>query len=520
MKSLKKTVALFALLIAAVNVNAQQATVENILNLRNIKSSGTIIENDKLVGYYMFYFLEKKDSKMADYEIVVYDDNYNSLKSFKLSRAKNSTLLQSVYNGNAFLFTFYDIKTGLEFVTFNRDGKELGRKTISKDDYSKMEMQMLVAGSLFYPIGDTGFAHKVENTIVGYDNKMKQEWKYVSELEDKKQYRVTDITSISAEYIVATIYVKKNLMTKKMDLEFVLLDATNGDLITELEMGNDEVGRESVLNSYYDAASEKIIITGEYFKPGDEIVKDKSEGLFAKEYSKDGSLTVNERYGWKEDIQDFIDSQLSEDERKEAAKGFSLFFHDVVRSENGHLFLIAEQFKKQVSGGGVALKIIAGAAGGTSDAAAFEIRVGNMIVIELNEAYKLIDFKVVEKRKSTIMLQSGMGLYGSAFLGYYVNALGGFDYAFTSRDKDKDQYTVVYSDGNRKEEEDDKATDKADRMLGIIQINAGKCEASRVPLNTDSQSWWIQAAKPGHISVSEYYKKDKKLKMRLEQLTY
>lgn len=501
------------------SVNAQQATVSNVLNLRALKSRGTVVENDKLVGYFLFYFKEKKDKKTSDYEIELYDNNYNLVKSFTLTRPKNSVLMQTVYNGDVFLCFFYDYKVGLEFVTYSRDGEELGSDEVSKSGLSNLKFQM-EAQTRFYPLGKTGFSRTAGNKIISYDNDMNETWVYESKLSTKKENKTIALTSITDDFIVATIYKKKSLMTKKMDLEFILLDAKTGELITELEMGNSEIGKESVLNSYYDESQDKIVITGEYFAPGDDILKDKSVGFFAKEYSKDGSLLIAMQYAWKDEIKKFTDEQLDEEDKKEASKNFSLYFHDAIRAKNGHLFLIAEQFKKQISGGAVAGKIIAGALGGSSNAAGIEVRVGNMVVIELDEEYNLIDYKIVKKKKSSVLLQEGMGFYGTSFLGYYVKSMGGFDYSFSSRDSDNDEFTIVYTDGNRKESKEDKNTDKADKMLGLIQINAGVCETSRVPLNTDAKTWWIQEAKTGHVSITEYYKKEKKLEMRLEQLSY
>jgi hypothetical protein len=57
-------------------------------------------------------------------------------------------------------------------------------------------------------------------------------------------------------------------------------------------------------------------------------------------------------------------------------------------------------------------------------------------------------------------------------------------------------------------------------MVGVISIKAGKVSESRIPISCESRYWWIQPGKPGYISVSEYYRKEKKIDMRLEKLTY
>ena len=57
-------------------------------------------------------------------------------------------------------------------------------------------------------------------------------------------------------------------------------------------------------------------------------------------------------------------------------------------------------------------------------------------------------------------------------------------------------------------------------MIGVMTINKGEKVATRVPINSEVNNFWLQPAKAGYISVSEYYKKEKKVHMRLEQLSY
>jgi hypothetical protein len=86
MKKLKLT--LLALMISVCTINAQNGSVNNVLKLRSIKDSGQIIENKKIVGYYIFYMKEKVDKNNSSYEIEIFDDNYNSQKTLKLQDPK------------------------------------------------------------------------------------------------------------------------------------------------------------------------------------------------------------------------------------------------------------------------------------------------------------------------------------------------------------------------------------------------------------------------------------------------
>jgi hypothetical protein len=325
---------------------------------------------------------------------------------------------------------------------------------------------------------------------------------------------MVEINDISANYLTATVTKKKNLTTREMSNYLLVLNLSEGSKITEISMGDDATGLRSVLKSFLNESKKNITIVGEYYKPNDDIVKNKSQGLYMQEISLDGEDLGITNYAWKGDIDQF--ASLNDEDGKND-RPFYAFFHDVIVSKNGHIFLIGEQFLKQVSAGGIAMQVAANALGGSTNASAFEMLLGDMIVVEFDAEKNLVDFKMVEKKKTKIILPAGMGVYGSTTLGYYIKSIGAFDYSFTSRNKEKDIYDVIYIDGNRRE--DDQSA-KSDLMVGVISIKGGNVSENRIPIFCESKNWWVQPGKPGYISVSEYFRKEKKINMRLEKLTY
>jgi hypothetical protein len=518
---------LLALLMSVLTVNAQEASVENVLNLRSAKHSGQIIENNKLVGYFIFFTKEKVDKNNTAYEIEMFDDNYNPSSQFEIVRPKNSSLIEMVYNGSVFMLHFYDPKTGYEFVTFDRNGDQKGSNAISKDAISKwdlnrvvMNMQSATENVSIYPNGANGFIRstftnykKVGYEIVAYDNEANEVWSYKSD-ESSDMLEMVEINDISANYLTATVTKKKNITTREMSNYLLLLNLSEGSKIAEIGMGDDATGLRSVLKSFLNESKKNITIVGEYYKPNDDIVKNKSQGLYMQEISLDGEDLGITNYAWKGDIDQF--ASLNDEDGKND-RPFYAFFHDVIVAKNGHIFLIGEQFLKQVSAGGIAMQVAASALGGSTNASAFEMLLGDMIVVEFDAEKNLVDFKMVEKKKTKIILPAGMGVYGSTTLGYYIKSIGAFDYSFTSRNKEKDIYDVIYIDGNRRE---DDQSEKSDLMVGVISIKGGKVTENRIPIFCESRDWWVQPGKPGYISVSEYYRKEKKIDMRLEKLTY
>lgn len=510
---------------------AQNASVPNVLNLKSAKQSGQILEKNKIVGYYVFFTKEKADKANTTYEVELFDDNYNKTGSFEITRPNKSLLLEMVFNGQVFMLHYYDSKTGYEFATYDRAGKLQGSNKISKDDLSKYEVarvqqnaQSATENVTIYPTGTNGFVRttftknsKMGYEVVAYDNNAKVLWTSESPSTSEKLETI-EIVDVTENVISATISKKKNLMTKEVDQFCLLLNTSDGKTIKEFQLGTDDSGRKTILKSFINEKTSSIMLVGEYYKPKDDFLKDKSQGLYLMELAMDGSEKSSTEYSWKTDISKFKQESLDEEDKKDADKPYYMFFHDVVISENGHIFLIGEQFKKQLSAGGVAGNLASAAlGGGGSGASSFEILVANMLVIEFDATKKMIDFDLIQKKKTSVLLPAGMGAYGATFLGYYIKTMGGFDYSFTSRNAEADAFDVVYIDANRKEEKNSK---KSDLMVGVISIKSGAKDVNRVPINCTSSIWWVQPGKPGYISVSEYFRKEKKIDMRLEALSY
>ena len=496
---------------------SQSATIENVRLFTGGKKSGQIIQNNKLVGYYVFIQKEKADKKNRVFEVKTYDENLNSTGNFEIIRSIKSFLTEVVFNGEVFLFQFYDRKLGLEFVTYSFSGKEMGKNTIPKAQMSVYETTRIEEGMKtgnenvsVFPFGSEGFIRntyvkgkKTAYEIARIDNNANVTWTYSPDL-SAAEVQLADIVDVNDGVITATVTRKRNNMTREMDMYCLLLNPENGKEIKEFQMGTEAEGRKSILKSFINPVSNNIFIIGEYYKPKDDYLKDKSQGLFCMELSTSGDEISTKEYAWKGDIDKFKQENVDEEDKKEADKKFNIFFHDVIVGKNGHMYLIGEQYRKQVSAGGMASKALAGS---SSDASSLEIRIGNMILFELDENKNLIDFDLIKKRKSSVNLGEGGGLQNTTTMAYYLKSQGYFDYSFTARDKDSDHFTVVYIDGNRRED----GFKKNDLMLGVIDIKEGSVSVTRSAINAETFYWWVLPAKPGNVVLGQYYRKDKKI---------
>jgi len=528
MKKLLLAIASALMILFAIESNGQSTTIENVLDIKSKRQTGAIIEEGNIIGYYVFYFKEKEDRKNSTYEIEIFDNNYNSLRTTEITRPKKTILREVTFNGEAFVMEFFDSKTGFEFITFDKNGDETGSLTLGKDDVPKAEWRSaqygggLGNGEYTFSNGSSGFFRVFYNDnkktgyrVVAWDNELNELWR--TEAPESGLFEDIDINAVTEDVIAATIWKRKSRSTAKMDFSVVLMDPNTGEIIKEIETGNEREGKRSVLKIHIDEPLQKIYAIGEYYLPKDDMFKDKSQGLYLMEMDYNGEMTSLNQYSWARDIDRLAFRTLRGEERKEYEKGYQLMIQDVIRTKSGELFILAEQYRKQINAAGATLNVI-GRATGTGSASSFDVTINNFVLLQLNSDYELADLQMIEKKKTHTLLPEGMGLwYGSTRLGYYVKMMGGFDYAFSTYDLENDEYTIVYTDNDRREEKGDK---KSDFMLGVIHIENDNAETTRVPLDFEGKRYWLNQAKPGHISIMEYFKKEKMLEFRVERIIY
>lgn len=509
----------------SLGIQAQNYEYSNVQRF-STRSTGPIIKDEAIKGYYVFYPEEKVDRKNIAFKISLLDDNLTQTATFDLVRPKKYILIESSFNSNAFVFNFYDPKSKtMEYVSFDRSGKELG--SVKSDKVSTFELAAVkaivanpeVTTTNIFPVGDNGFVRlaNVDNRKYGYvvskyDNTLHQLWAYGSDV-DSKLIERADVLSADENHVLLQIAKSKSQMTAKFDTYLILLDTKTGKELYNFQMQDDNEGQLSVLNAFIIDDSGDALVVGEFYAPNDNVLKDKSLGIYARGVERNGEYSVFKKYHWDGEIAK-VKRETMDDDEKDNDKGTNqIYFHHFVRAQNGHVFAIAEQFKKQASALGIASMVLSG---GNSNTAASEIKITNMVVAEFDKDLKLVDYSIIPKKKTRVYLPAGSSLLSPQKLGYYVKSIGGFDYNFTSKNIEKDSYHAVYTDFNRK---DDESKEKSDAMVGSINIVDGKMTADRFPVNTDANLIWFNPAKPGYVLVGEYYRKGKRVTMRLEKIT-
>jgi len=499
---------------------AQSRKIEKVMQL-NRRSSGYIMEKDKLVGYYAFYKKDNVDKKTASFQLDLLDDNLGLVKSIDIQRPKNASLLEMEYNGKAFMMSFFDGKKAIDYLSYDVTGKKLGETR--DEEIPTMERMMISQGqqqdgfeySSIMPRGETGFIRQsyTKNNKLGYeiqcyDNNLKTLWNYGSDPKSDL-LEAANLLYSSADIVIAHVVKKKGMMTRKEDTYVLIVDGNTGKRIMEKSM--QDLSDLSLLSCSVDEEKKEIILSGEYYAAGDDQSNSKSVGLYFMTLDMTGAQKNFKKLSWAMDLAK-VKTPDSEDKKDKNPTNPWIYWHSIERMKNGHYYAIGEQFKKTVSAMGVASMMLAGRNG----AAAMSIHVYNMVVLEFDDKFSLLNYQSIDKKKTEVLLPPGSSAVSTAVLGKFVKAKGGFDFEFITRDREKDAFYAVYRDWNNKDDEGK----KTGNQIGTITFENGKLSTTKFPITTSGSSARLSPAKPGYVAVTEYFRKTKTMEFRLEKLNY
>lgn len=489
--------------------HAQTAYISNVTRF-NRHGTGFIRDKDNLIGYYSFLQVDMVDHKTNAYVLRLMDNNLNVVKDVDMQRPNTEKLLEMTYNGDRFCLLFLDVKKkSVTLETYDRAGMRTGRADLGSnlkyemyrvEQYGKASEDGEVNETLF-ALGDGGFMkhlimkdEKIGFQLLAYDNDLQPTWKY--EASDPKLIFTADVVAVGNDYVVASTTKQKGLMAKPDFADLLVIDAKTGTKVFEKEL-SDPSGNMSVLNAFVDEDKDEITVIGEYFDKDDNIISDRSKGLYVAIYDASGERKTLVRYDWENDVSKFVPPKKNGD--KEVGL---IQFHRAVKGNDGSLYLIGEQFKKSFNPlmGGDAL-----------------VKIDDMVVVSLDPNFALVSYQVIDKGRSAWTVPGGLYVSGPA-LAKFVKVLGGFDYAFTVTDKAKDRWFCTYIDFSREKGDDGK---KIGTYVGTIVCDKGTITTDKIPANTKRPFYFsVLPGKPGSILIFEYDRKKMRVDYRLEKVNF
>lgn len=501
------------------NLQAQKITYEDVLEIQ-LRNSGPIISDKTVTGYYFFYKVDKIDRKTNEYKLVILDANLNEGATKKIIGTRYLTLQEAAFNGKELMFKFLDAKEKqFEFHRYNAKAELVSKKVIEMNKQELAYATSAVTGqgasnevqnqSLF-KVGNVGFVtfrpvkdKKIGYMVEYYPNGKTKGWK----VDNGGTTEILQAGFLAAnnEQIIIMVSSRSNIMSKSAKIKMVSLDVNTGK---ELYTINFDGENKIVLpmNAFLDNSGELIVLGQEYEKGKKDMVG-KSTGLAMMKLNKSGKVLEEKVISWKGQVSKF----LPMNERGKIEDIGFLYFHDMIATSDGKYFAIGEEYKKIVTGGGVAASLLT--RGGSSPV---QIQVDDIQVFKFDENFNLEDVKKFEKSKSKIPMPAGLTFFNNTIMAAYLTIVDGFDYDFSQISNDNSSFFIGYTDFDK---EGNKKKDR-ETYFGTVNYKGGEFSEDRLSLETDASQLLVLPGKPGHILIIEYFSKEKRLDTRLEKVNF
>lgn len=516
------------MLILSVSTGFSQSYEFNDLKTVVLKNFNSIDINHEIQGYYGFFEAEKKDRKNIHYVLKTFNSMMNEKLEVDIVRRKGTILKEAEFNGSHFCFLFYNPSLGeQEFVMYDLNGKETGSFKYEK---GKVGVQIPMEGMVFdpssktlYPVAKKGFViveldrnKGVKASLVMLNNEGKKTWDRPASKTAEKSFDTYVVIGVNEDYIVcqSTSRVKGN--KKEANFHVNIVSTQNGKTLGEIDW-SDNAHVLMPFGARFDEDGESVLIFGEHYaKRADNVPNYKEKlGFFLGRYEIGGDKIGLYETNYEKDIKPYIPAT----EKSAKKQKMNIFMHDIVMTKDGNVYVIGEQYKKEVSGEGLALNaagaVLSSLTGGGVSAnggAAAKVVLYDFMVFQFDSFLKLNKVTAVEKNKSNVYLPQGMGTMPVQYLGLYLKAYDEFDYQFTTVNSERTNFSFGFVSYDRKDK-------KAKYQAGSVTLNEdGEVVSRTVKITGKPDRFRILPSTPGYVALLEYYRKEKRLLLKQTEL--
>lgn len=504
-------------------VKAQEKLqIENVRSTY-IRNSGEIMDGEELKGYFSFFVSDKISKSENEYTLQILDKNLAKVKEIKFEDDKNIQVLESSYNGNAIMFLFYNKKEKtLEYRAYDFNGKQkmsyvkdLDKRSQallestygSKSDEGQNEALFSVNNDGFvtvYPVKEKKYYSYEINFF--FSNKRKT-WTYEAAEDQEDKFAQAVYLGATDSLVLFEVVKQKSMMFSGGPHAWVVgLYIHNGKKAFEV-MTEEDDHKLYAMNVATISGKSDFILMGPYYSPDAKVMKDASQGIGAWTMNSKGKVTAKKYNSWTGDIAKYLPVSSK---GKIDNVGF-IFFHKVLQMADGSFFAVGEGYKKSVSAEGVAGKVLSSLTSVRTNTSAFKVVITELLTFRFDENFGITDARIYEKNNNDMELPGGAEFMSPHVMALIAKAFGAFDYAFTITDKDHTRFNVGYTDYVRSGDE---------KGLQFKSLNYADGQMSEDKISLKSKAKWTRVfpAKPGFVTILEYFKKDKRLEYRLEKL--
>lgn len=487
----------------------------------SLDNTGPIIANEEIKGYFSIYQSDKIDKHTNEYTLQILDENLNKVKSIKFTDSKNIALLESAYNGSDIMFMYYDDDQKLlDYRVYGVDGKQKFnyQRPVDKKTKNFIAQQFALnteetQNKSLFSIEDRGFVTAVPirdgkqytYEVSFYQTDKKKQWTYAPD--DPDRFAQAQYLGYSDSVVVFEVLKRAKLLSNKVESYMLGIYLHNGKKAFEFETDKDKYNFYP-MNIAKIQNSNLFMLMGTYYEKGDKVNKDKSLGLGVWAMNNQGQVIAAKYNSWDGDISKY----LKIDKRGRVDELGYIYFHKIIQTEDGKIFAVGEGYKRVASALGIGLKVLEAAAGGVSTSSTTKMKITDMVMMQFNEKFDIENAQIYDKNSNSIELASGMDFVSAPAIAMMIKYVyNGFDYSFSQTDKSHSTFTVGYTDYVR-------SKDYKGLTFNSISYYNNNLSSDKINLNTTSSRMKILPAKTGSVMIMEYFKKDKRLDLRLEKL--
>lgn len=481
--------------------------------MRNGRGSGEIVQGNQITGYYRFIKEESVDKKSNAYVLRIFDADLKEVAKKELVASKVLFLIESAYNGKSLFFKFYDFADKI-FIFYQYDNtakqKFMTTREASRDEIKALlstEKSDEIENNTLQAIPSLGFIEyaTVKNDELGYaiqffpEEKTLRRWTYRSSAVSE-EVEIANFLTVNQNLIYSIVDKRPKKSSKQNTSHLLAIDAKTGKKIFEKKLEDEQY---DYLFNYGtpDETNGDITLFGQFYNKWDKELKDASIGLCAFLIDNKGNIKSKNYVSWSEDVSKFLPIS---DKGKIDGKGF-LFFHQILKTPDGKIFALAEQYKKTFNALGLTARF--------TGADYTKIVMDDLMLFEFDANFALKDVKIIEKTKTNYtpnIFSNSMVYLGIPAIGKYLKANGLFDYLFIQTKDNNATFIIGYLDI---------LNNKETNFYTIIYAD-GQITKDMIPLQSAEFSRTVRPAKAGYILITEYNKKSKQYSSRLEKINY
>jgi hypothetical protein len=512
--------ALLAALCSLTTTAQEKLTLDNIKYV-SLRNSGIIVESDELKGYFFYYVSDKLDRSTNEYTIQILDENLAPVRKVVFEDDKNEQLLESSYNANSLIFMFFNksAKT-ITYKVYGLDGKL--RFTYSKEMDKKSVNFFIQDIHVSGEEGENRFIHDIEDKgyisvtperegreysyeIDIYLSQIKKQLTYTP-IENESRFSVPTYLGCTDSLAIFEVIKKSSPTSSKYESFLLAINLFNGRKSFELPTETNRYKYFPLSISNLHGQSDFLLL-GTYYDKDEKVLKDKTTGIAAVTMTNEGQITSEKYDSWADDMGKY----LKLNSRGAIEDIGYLYFHKIIQTEDGNIFAIGEGYKKTANAAGIAMTALSAMVGGYSSSnSVTKLLITDMVIIKFDSRFNVIDGKIYLKNRNSFVLPGG-DYMSPHMMAEAAKTRGAYDYEFTRTDRFHTNFYVGYNDYERTKE-------YTGLTFHSIAYNNGGFTTDKIDLTSKANSMRVLPGKAGFILITEYFKKEKKINLRLEKL--